>query len=305
MPLARGSARCYSFPMKSLAHSLQRLNDPKAVEQDRLDRERAQQQRDARGAREKEGLKQVWESDVIAQSGGFTVAATHEGWLMAARLRRKGRGLVIDEIRLRPADGMPGWHLTSSDQGEGRELRAKIDDAFWGPYQIEGLWSDELGACVDDVIIDEDDGHETPGKGISATLIRNLPWTQLLQMCRHSAVIAAESNDVLNEWTDHELPDVDTIKGAVVRPGRAGRDDLFYAQIARTYLELIEEGDLSPIDTIAVREQYSRDTVAGWIKTARKRRLLSGPPGRRVAGGELTDKAKEALASQGNEEGAN
>lgn len=296
MPLAGGAARCYSFPMKSLAHSLHRLNDPKTVEQDRLDRERAQHQRDARKAREEEGLKQVWESDVIAQSGGFTVAATHEGWLMAARLRRKGRGLVIDEIRLRPADGMPGWHLTSSDQGEGRELRAKIDDAFWGPYQIEGLWSDELGACEEDVIIDEDDGHETPGKGISATLIRNLPWTQLLEMCRRSAIAAADSNKGLSEWMDHDLPDIESIQGAVVRPGRAGRDDLFYAQIANTYLELIEEGDLRPIDTIASLEQYSRDTVAGWIKTARKRGLLSSPPGRRVAGGDLTEKAKRILA---------
>ncbi len=79
------------------------------------------------------------------------------------------------------------------------------------------------------------------------------------------------------------------------RPGRRGRTDEFYATVAVTYHLLSADGNRHPIETIATEGEWSRDTVAGWIKEARLRGLLLPPAKRRSVGGEVTTKALSAL----------
>lgn len=82
---------------------------------------------------------------------------------------------------------------------------------------------------------------------------------------------------------------------SIRRPGRRGRSDEFYSTVAITYHLLSADGDRHPIETMATEGEWSRDTVAGWIKEARSRGLLRSPAKRRSAGGEVTTKALSVL----------
>lgn len=95
----------------------------------------------------------------------------------------------------------------------------------------------------------------------------------------------------------------------VRRPGRGGRDDLFYAIWAEAYVRLVEAGVPHPVKALAANppipvEGYvstegkvSVDTARGFVNEARNRKLLTRPaPGR--SGGTLTDAAVELLRSR-------
>jgi hypothetical protein len=65
------------------------------------------------------------------------------------------------------------------------------------------------------------------------------------------------------------------------RPGRAGHPPEHYAAVANEYRTLCAKGVLNPTSTIARQRKRSRDTVAGWIREARKRGYLpEARPGR-------------------------
>lgn len=76
-------------------------------------------------------------------------------------------------------------------------------------------------------------------------------------------------------------------------PGRAGRPDLFYAQLAREYVELL--GGPVPVNkALAKQRSYSETYTRSLVHEARRRGLLTlSPPGR--AGGTLTEKARDLL----------
>ncbi len=78
------------------------------------------------------------------------------------------------------------------------------------------------------------------------------------------------------------------------------RDDSFYAEVARSYLDLVRLRDSRPAETMAQALEVSVRTVHAWLGRARKRGLLtSSGPGQ--AGGELTDKARDLLSQEGQE----
>jgi hypothetical protein len=62
------------------------------------------------------------------------------------------------------------------------------------------------------------------------------------------------------------------------RPGRKGHPDQHYQDIARRYDQLVVAGARNPTAQLGQDLNYSRNTVAGWISTARKRGYL--PPAR-------------------------
>ena len=81
-----------------------------------------------------------------------------------------------------------------------------------------------------------------------------------------------------------------------VRPGRAGRDPEFLARLARRYVEAINAGDRRPIQTLSqwlesIDLPLADETIRGLLKQARNSGLLTDPPRKGVAGGELTEKA--------------
>lgn len=91
------------------------------------------------------------------------------------------------------------------------------------------------------------------------------------------------------------------------RPGRAGRDALYFATWAAAYVEQIQSGNTHPIETLAQdppvrfrgdKRKLSPHTVRGIIVEARGRKLLSPAP-RGKAGGELTGRALRILGQHG------
>lgn len=88
-----------------------------------------------------------------------------------------------------------------------------------------------------------------------------------------------------------------------VRPGRAGTDDLFYAQWAQRYVDALEAAPSRPIEHLVEQaaeggEHLTPAQVRAYLNKARspQRALLTkADPGK--AGGELTDRARELLNS--------
>lgn len=76
------------------------------------------------------------------------------------------------------------------------------------------------------------------------------------------------------------------------RPGRAGRGDRPYADLAARYLELCAESDRPVVDLAEERFQ-SVSTVRNLLTEAGRRGLIERTQGR--AGGRLTAKAKQLL----------
>lgn len=76
----------------------------------------------------------------------------------------------------------------------------------------------------------------------------------------------------------------------VKRPGRAGRDDRAYAEVASLYVAKLETGPRTALRDLARELNYNDSQVRNMLYTARRRGLLTAAlPGR--AGGHLTEKA--------------
>jgi hypothetical protein len=86
------------------------------------------------------------------------------------------------------------------------------------------------------------------------------------------------------------------------RPGRAGRPDWPYALWAVRYVEAVSENPLRPVASLATQfPGHSADCIRAILSNARKRGLLTAARNG-VAGGDLTDKAKQVLDERGFEE---
>jgi len=92
---------------------------------------------------------------------------------------------------------------------------------------------------------------------------------------------------------------------ASARPGRGGRDDLFYAIWAAAYVGLLQAGDRTPVRSLGedppvalegASSPLSPNTVRGILAEARARELLSEAP-RGRAGGELSTETTRLLSS--------
>lgn len=83
------------------------------------------------------------------------------------------------------------------------------------------------------------------------------------------------------------------------RTGRAGRDDRFYAQIARQYVDAIRRGSGKPVEDVAAQTKYNASTIRDMLHRARRRGLLT-PAGQGKAGGNLTKRAERLLETHQN-----
>ncbi len=98
---------------------------------------------------------------------------------------------------------------------------------------------------------------------------------------------------------DERLATVDR-SPVVGRVGRGGRNDAFYAALARDYMHLVELKERHPVTRLAELQGVDRETVRARVKEARKRELLAGPPGRPA--NKLTEKAQRILQEASQEE---
>lgn len=119
-------------------------------------------------------------------------------------------------------------------------------------------------------------------RGITSDVLRSVPLAQAL-----------EKVQLIRPHVESFERRVAGLK-ETVRVGRAGREDLFYARLAREYLRLLDEGARAPIRALAEAYGVSVETMRARIKEARSgRALIAGPPGRQAD--RLTAKAQRLL----------
>ena len=137
------------------------------------------------------------------------------------------------------------------------------------------------------------------GLELTARLLRSLPVGEMTAYARQVMLSNAE---LLSRHQSGAARGAHWKKALaeVPRPGRRGRPDLFYAQIAAMYVDELPSSK-RPVAAVAEELKYSADTVSGWLDEARRRRLLTRPPksnGRRSGGraaGQLTANAIRLL----------
>jgi hypothetical protein len=127
----------------------------------------------------------------------------------------------------------------------------------------------------------------TPEGGMTAEVLRSVPLAKL----RNMLLEHPRAREMLSATYGSEH--VAALEAAR-RPGRAGRDDVFYAGWAAEY---VDAGSSKPNAKLAERHGLDVATIREFVHEARRRDLLTkGVPGK--AGGALTPKAKKLLAQQ-------
>ncbi len=131
--------------------------------------------------------------------------------------------------------------------------------------------------------------------GLTPIELKRFGWSRWLTV---ADAIARTGGDVGHpSWRSEEFGDPATVSGKMTRalyaehgiavpqrrPGRKGHGPEFYRGVANRYTELRAKGVRSPTQQIAAESFKSRDTVAGWVKKARKLGFL--PPARRGRAG--------------------
>lgn len=141
-------------------------------------------------------------------------------------------------------------------------------------------------ARLDAVTIRPDAKTPTTG-GVTGRMLRAVSVPDAIQLVAEHASIGG----------DKPLADWAAAFESERRPGRRGRPDEFYAELAAEYVELVGQG-LPPVKTMAHRRSLSVSQVNNLIHEARRRGLLDPPPSPGQAGGVLTPRARKLLNKQ-------
>ena len=193
-----------------------------------------------------------------------------DGWNVAARVVPGEEGApAIQELRVFHEDNF----------SRNREERASMDRAFWLEEDEDTL--DELSTVA---------APSAPMGGITTTILKRVPFGEIFRSLKSAYGDYQAAFEDSHDWWAGLHDDEEPSR----QRGRPDLGDRFYAAIADDYLALVRHGDLRPIETLAGQHQAGRETVATWLKQARKRGLLSSA-GRGRIGGMLTAKAKELL----------
>jgi hypothetical protein len=135
-------------------------------------------------------------------------------------------------------------------------------------------------------------GHATDAPAITANLLRSIRLGEIQDAARAGVVRTAgllqSSPELAEHWgrAFHDAP----------RPGRRGRDDRAYAEVAALYVKACSSGSRRPLADLAKRLGYSESRLRSILNAARSERrglLTKAPRGRH--GGELTPKALDLL----------
>ena len=205
----------------------------------------------------------------------------HPDWLVFYRVAPQDGEPVIAEIRILPrprADEELPWLQEELADGEKPRSRTK-------------------GGSVPAI----------PAGGLSARAVRaGVRTGEALELAR----------EALNSKFEHDRQHPETavddttwlgftpeMLASPRRPGRKGRSDRFYAEIAAAYVEAVAAKSPHAVRDVTKRlageqnKHYSESSVRALIHQARKRELLTRPP-RGQAGGHLTDKALALLTEE-------
>jgi len=221
----------------------------------------------------------IWQSTAPLEHGRTSVYVKGQ-WCVAFKVRSTpDQRPVVEQLRILP----------QYDFSHDRDSRAMDDRAFW---LHEDLRVEEDAEFLADWASPR---LPIPDLGVTTGLLRRIPFARIAERELDEFIELVEILDLEPDLWWGEVPPV---------PGRRGSDrgNVFYAQIAAENLELHRSGVRSPIQTLADRHGYSRNTVKTWLTQARQRGLLE-TRGKGKPGGTLTEKAKQLLSGQENSDG--
>jgi transposase-like protein len=156
--------------------------------------------------------------------------------------------------------------------------------------ELGGAWEVSGVAVAPSRDLVDRDAEPSPSSAITRRLLRDLPLGGMAEELRRHVASHPTAQRRHPRWVGQ----LDQ------RPGRRGRPDTFYAEVAHAYLELVETGTGAPVQELAASWGYSGSQVNNWLHEARRRELLTAAP-RGRAGGSLTPAAVELLASEAEE----
>jgi hypothetical protein len=134
-----------------------------------------------------------------------------------------------------------------------------------------------------------------PPGGLPLRAVRSLTFTDALNAARQMLAEASDYTLNRHRFTRATLD-------APRRPGKKGRPDRYYAEVAAAYVQAIERGSRHPAQDVAARRNEKPQYIRSLLLVARDRGLLTGH-GRGRAGGALTPKAKAILAQAAQAKG--
>lgn len=195
------------------------------------------------------------------------------GWTVALRFERRDGSTDLVDLHVF-STGEP------SALGRGIPL----------PGKVQEQWNARGGAVFRTTALFEGTNYRPgalpPPGGITTRMLRRYPLGR----------IEANARRYLAEHDELHLEVPDWSAQAHTRPGRRGRADLFYAQIAADYVAALDSGASAPVSAVADRRHLARTTVRNMLSEARRRGLLTRPTRRGTADGSLTRKARDLLS---------
>ena len=197
-------------------------------------------------------------------------------------------GLPADHGKGVPAtvvhDDLPGWQIRLVLDQDGL-----VESVCLEPRTTRGLLR-RFPARQPEAI--DDTTSPLPPGGVTSRLLRRLPLGEIVEAVRAELHQTARDVAPHGRRAGHQFAD----RAAVFarRPGRAGRGDRDYAEVAAAYVSILATGDLKPVETLAAQMVLSPSQIRNVLYEARRRALLTkAPPGR--PGGQLTEKCHRVL----------
>ena len=201
---------------------------------------------------------------VTSEGALWTISPLDEDWFSYVRFVAIDGRPVIAELRVLP---------TAAQFGE-------VGDPWMAPA------------------LDRTEWPEPPDEGLTSRALRRVHLGQAVDLA-HKQIQKLLDRDreprLMPKFTAEAV-------SAPRQPGRRGRDDRFYATVAAIYVEALERDPRRPVVLAAQmlskrrRGTFKPAYVRDLLHVARQRGLLTRPPKGR-AGGQLTGKARAALAA--------
>ena len=201
---------------------------------------------------------------------GVFIAQQEAGWQVTGELGRQDGRLIVRSFSVQPVP------LAS---------KAALET-------IAASRNGAPGSTMITVLRDDVDNAETPRGGVTAELLRSIPFGALLTevlvrmaLWQRSWPGLSDDGAEPDDWeigrrAKRQAREIQSLEHKV---GRRPNGDEFYREVAKECLD-IQRGGASKdvLQALGDRRGVPKETARGWIKVARKRGMLApGSPGRR------------------------
>jgi hypothetical protein len=142
----------------------------------------------------------------------------------------------------------------------------------------------------------------TRERGITARRLRDIPFGELADVARRRPAVTIDQSVRLTTLHDvWSSLSVRMERERTRRPGRRGRPDRYYAEIALAYESWVGTGQSLSV-LAAELGDLPVPTLRTALQIARTRGFLTKAPGKGQKGGRVTDKARQLLKEDGDGE---